>query len=145
MKTIFPSRSLPLVSFPSPSHQTLDGTQCPDHHRSMAPRGYRVCVCAFVCIRCVCVSQFRGPRPRICCGSVQWTGARQDVTFWRKLSQSNRPSSDQSTPFVPPSTNHLKHTGGFGTMATLFYSSFICTTKLESSCSISRLQQCLDM
>lgn len=52
----FPISLAPSCFLPSPSHQTLDGTQGPDHHRSMAPRGYRVCVC--VCVRvcgCVCV------------------------------------------------------------------------------------------
>lgn len=57
-------------------------------------------LCACVC--CVCFIQLGGPRPRICCGSVQWTGARQDVTFWRKLGRPYRPSGYQSTPFVPP-------------------------------------------
>lgn len=46
----------------------------------------RVCVCV-----CAVLEPASGrPRPRICCGSVQWTGARQDVTFWRKLSGHHR-------------------------------------------------------
>lgn len=54
LKTIFSSLSLPPASCLPPSHQTLDGTQGPDHRRSMAPRGYRVCVC--LCVHGVCVS-----------------------------------------------------------------------------------------
>lgn len=45
LKTTFPSLypPPPPCFLLSPSHQTLDGTQGPDHRRSMAPRGYRVC------------------------------------------------------------------------------------------------------
>lgn len=50
-----------------------------------------VCVC--VCdVYGVLSSKIGGQGPRICCGSVQWTGARQDVTSWRKLIQPFRSS-----------------------------------------------------
>ena len=99
LRTIFPSFS--------PSH----ASSVPPHTRPWMARkalttaaAWRrggtefVSVCAYVCVSRV----LGGPRPRICCGSVQWTGARQDVTFWRKLGRPYRPSGYQSTPFVPP-------------------------------------------
>lgn len=60
-----------------------------------------------------CFRQPGGPRPRKYCGSVQWTGARQDLTSWRKLGRRYRPNGYQSGVFVPPPlANHFKHAGG---------------------------------
>lgn len=94
----------------SPPHQILDSIQCPDHRQSKAPPRYspHVSVCSSVCG--VCTGKFGGQGPRICCGSVQWTGARQDVTFWGKLSQPHRPSCHQSEPIVPPPWYHFINT-----------------------------------
>lgn len=52
LKTIFTSLTPPCF-LPSPSHQTLDGMQGPDHRCSLAPRGYSVCVYVGVCV-CAC-------------------------------------------------------------------------------------------
>lgn len=46
--------------------------------------------CTCVCVCAVLEPASGRPRPRICCGSVQWTGARQDVTSWRKLTGHHR-------------------------------------------------------
>lgn len=70
----------------------------------------------------LCFSQPRGPRPRKYCGSVLWTGARQDLTSWRKLGRHYRPSGYQSVGFVPPpwpTTSNNK--GGLNPQPIFFY------------------------
>lgn len=70
------------------------------------------CVCVCVCVHVMCTMcaavNLEGQGPRICCRSVQWTGARQDVTSGRKLIQPFRPS------FINQhsSVYHFKNTGG---------------------------------
>lgn len=67
-----------------------------------------------------CFRQPGGPRPRKYCGSVQWTGARQDLTSWRKLGRRYRPNGYQSGVFVPPPlANHFKHAGGLNPTSSL--------------------------
>lgn len=135
-RATFPSLSPPHASIPPSlplpppgSQQTLDGTQGPDHRRSVAPREYRVCTC--VCVYALCLSQLGRPRPRICCGSVQWTGARQDVTSWRKLSRRHRPTSYQSTPVCPAHpTHHFKRTRGLNPWSALLAFFFLLVYKV---------------
>lgn len=68
LKTIFTSLTPPCF-LPSPSHQTLDGMQGPDHHCSLAPRGYSVCVyvgvyvCVLARMRCKHESVLRAETP----------------------------------------------------------------------------------
>lgn len=73
----------------------------PDQARSMAPRGVSQSFNVSM-LYPWCFSQPGGPRPRKYGGSVQWTGARQDLTSWSKPSQRYRPSSYQSVAFFPP-------------------------------------------
>lgn len=82
--------SLPASCFPPSLTKTADGTQSHDCRRSMAPRENTVYVCVCVWVFAVLEPASGRPRPRTCCGSPQWTGARQDVTLWRRLAGHRR-------------------------------------------------------